>query len=76
VSTAGGSRACWSADGLPAPFFRGPAGNLVSATGVSKTPELLAVDKGRFLFNVAQDDGRESAIRVVVNWERMLTTAR
>ncbi len=104
VSTAGGSRACWSADGselyylsrddylmavpmangraddpgagLPVPLFRAPAGNLASATGASKTPELLAVDKGRFLFNVAHDDGREPTIKVVINWERMLTTPR
>jgi serine/threonine-protein kinase len=72
----GGGRADEPGAGLPAPLFRGPGGVRSNSSGSTVTPELVAVDGDRFLFNVAQDDGRRPTVRIVVNWERMLTAVR
>jgi serine/threonine-protein kinase len=72
----GGGRADEPGAGLPAPLFRGPSGLRSNSSGTTETPDLVAVDGDRFLFNVAQDNGRRPTVRIVVNWERMLAEAR
>jgi Tol biopolymer transport system component len=72
----GGGRADEPGAGLPAPLFRCPGGVRPNSDGITATPVMVAVDGDRFLFNVAQDDGRRPTIRIVVNWEQLLTAAR